>query len=74
MMYDTLFESMVPKEQLREDIDRFFNAAMSSVCHCYDHTKGFYPDDCECDSTKRIHESMALLIEERQRLLRKYGL
>lgn len=65
---------MINKVELKEDLDRFFYAAMAGICHCYDNTGQFYPDQCDCDTRKEISESMTLLSEEHKRLLRKYNL
>ena len=63
----------VSKEDLKEDIDQFFQASMSAVCHCYDHTNGFYPDTCDC-GTAKVYDSMKLLVEEHRAIIQKYQL
>ena len=50
------------------DLDRFYHVAMAAVCHCYDHTKGLYPDNCGCEERKAISEAMQLLIAEHKRI------
>lgn len=61
-------------QELKKDLDQFFIVAMSSLCHCYDNTEGFYPDNCTCDSREQIHEAVRLLIEEHKKLIKKYQL
>ena len=58
--------------EFKTDIDLFFQASMSALCHCYDHTDGFYPDSCDCDQSERVRESVSLLIEEHRKLIKKY--
>jgi hypothetical protein len=65
---------MIKKQDIKEDIDMFFHASMSALCHCYDHTEGFYPDSCGCDQREAVSESIRLLVEEHRRIVRKHDL
>ena len=55
----------------KEDLDRFFKAAMAAVCHCYDHTQGLYPDNCGCNEREKVNESIKLLIDEHKLITKK---
>lgn len=61
-------------KELRRDIDQFFQAAMAAMCRCYDHTKGFYPDSCDCEGRKNVSQATKLLIDEHKAFIKKYNL
>lgn len=67
-------KQQIRKDHLKDDLDLFFQAAMSALCHCYDHTEGFYPESCGCDSTAKVEEAVRMLVREHKNLIRKYGL
>ena len=60
-------------QEIKADLNLFFQASMSALCHCYDHTDGFYPDSCSCEESDKIKESVDLLIDEHRRLIEKYN-
>lgn len=63
---------MSNKEELENDLDSFYWAAISAICHCFNHTTGSMPDDCDCQTREKIIESKTLLLKELKRLKNKY--
>lgn len=65
---------VVERQQLKEDLNLFLSAAISSVCNCYDSTEGLYPDNCDCETRKDVNDILSRLIGEHKRLINKYSL
>lgn len=64
----------IPAEILRADLDDYFQAVLSAICHCYDNTEGLYPDNCSCDQREKVNESISAIINEHRKLKQKYNL
>lgn len=55
---------MNEKEKIiREAIKNMYLAARASICHCFDHNSGAFPEDCDCEQRQRIVEAYAKLDE-----------
>lgn len=60
------------RKNIIKDIDLFYTAAFSALCHCNDNPEGVFPTKCSCQ-TKNVQESITMLLDLRKRLLNKYG-
>jgi hypothetical protein len=57
------------KDQYKEQIDLFFQAAYAAICNCHEHVHAF---PCECEDSERVQKSMDVLIEARRVALKNY--
>lgn len=60
------------RKHIVKDIDTFYEAAFSAICHCVKNPSGVFPTECSCQ-TKDVQESITLLLNLRKELLRKYA-
>lgn len=45
------------KNKMKEILKEFYFAARASICHCFDHSNGMFPDDCDCNARQRTMEA-----------------
>lgn len=57
--------------KMKSVLDDMYHAALSCICHCYDNTNGFFPDDCNCEQREKVQESINLLNKEHKESLEK---
>lgn len=53
-----------------EAVEMMWQAAMCGLCHCNNNPSGIFPCDCDCEVTEKYSESITMLLEVKNDILK----